>query len=98
MAGSDDKSQSFQHTDGRYKYIGFEVFPARREYFQSDEERKSLIEKVMRKLNRSEGEVRDRCTLMEDRMSPLERIFVTIAAVALLVSLFLPWFPVITRR
>ena len=93
MAGSDDNSQSFQKSDERYKYIGFEVFPGKPgNIFKSDEERKSLIEKVMRKLTRSEGEVRDRCTLMEDRISSLEKTFMTIVAVAMVLSLFLPWF------
>lgn len=93
MAESEEKSRSFRSSEERYKYIGFEVFPGKPgNIFSSDEERKSLIEKVMRKLTRSEGEVRDRCTLMGERVSHAEKILLTVAAVVLVISLFLPWF------
>ncbi len=93
MPESDEKSRSFMQSDERFKYIGFEVFPGKAgNIFRSDEERKSLIEKVMRKLNRSEGEVRDKCTLMDERVSRTEQMILTIASVALVICLFLPWF------
>jgi preprotein translocase subunit SecG len=93
MAEGENTSRSFESSNERFKYIGFEVFPGKPgNIFKSDEERRSLIEKVMRRFSRSQGEVRDRCTLMEERISGLEKILLTIAAVMLIISLFLPWF------
>lgn len=93
MAEGENKSRSFESSNERFKYIGFEVFPGKPgNIFKSDEERRSLIERVMRKFTRSQGEVRDRCTLMEERISRPEKAFLTVAAVMLIVSLFLPWF------
>ena len=93
MAEGENKSQSFESSDERVKYVGFEVFPGKAgDIFKSDTERKSLIQKVMGKFNRSEGEVRDRCTLIEERISKLEQGFLTAAAVVMVLALFLPWF------
>ncbi len=93
MAEGENRSQSFEHSDERYKYVGFDVFPGKiGSIFKSDEEHKSLIQKVMNKFNRSEGEVRDRCTLIEERISKLERYFLTLAAVLMIAALFTPWF------
>ncbi len=93
MAEGENKSQSFESSNERFKYIGFDVFPGKPgNIFKSEEERRSLIERVMRKFTRSQGEVRDQCTLMEERVSTLEKAFLAVAAVVLIVSLFLPWF------
>lgn len=76
----------------RLHYIGFEVFPGKAgELFKSDAERQQLVEKV--KARRSSGQIiRDGCTLMFDRVSKGERLVMTIAALATLVALFLPWY------
>ena len=93
MAEGENRSRSVEFSDERFKYIGFEVFPGKAgNIFKSDAEKKSLVEKVMKKFNRSEGEVRDRCTLLDERISKLEQGFLTLAAVLMIVSLFLPWF------
>jgi len=93
MADGDKKAQPNMSSDERFKYIGFEVFPGKAgDIFKNDAERKSLIEKVMNKLARSDGEVRDKCTLVEERVSSLEKGFLTLASVLMLVSLLLPWF------
>ncbi|MCP4567928.1 MAG: anti-sigma factor [FCB group bacterium] len=93
MAEGENKSQSFGSSDERFKYVGFDVFPGKLgNIFKSDKERQSLIQKVMGKFNRSEGEVRDRCTLIEERISKLEQGFLTAAAVVMILALFLPWF------
>jgi hypothetical protein len=76
----------------RLRYIGFEVFPGKPgELFKSDAERLQLIEQA--KARRSSGQIiRDSCTLMFERVSKGERLIMTIAAVAVLVALFLPWY------
>lgn len=93
MAEGENRSQSLGSSEERFKYIGFDVFPGKAgDIFKSDKEHQSLIQKVMKKFNRSEGEVRDRCTLMEERVSKLERSFLGVAAVLMFAALFLPWF------
>lgn len=93
MAEGEKNKQSFESSDLRYKYIGFDVFPGKAgDIFKSDEERKSFVGKVTDKLARSAGEVRDRCTLIQNRISGVEKIFLTLAAVVLIGSLFVPWF------
>ena len=92
MSDSDNKP-TFKFSDERFKYIGFDVFPGKAgDIFKTENERKTLIEKVMTKFRRSEGEVRDRCTLMEARVTSFEKGFLTLAVLVLAVSLFLPWF------
>ncbi len=93
MADGENKSQSFQYSDKRFKYIGFEVFPGKAgDIFKSDEERKSLIERVRERMARGKERVRDGCTLMESRISGVEKGFLTAAAVLMIVALFLPWY------
>lgn len=93
MADEDKRSQSPDENPLRFNYIGFDVFPGKPgNIFESDDERKSLIKKVMDKFSRSDGEVRDRCTLLEERISVFEKWFLGFLAVIMLVAIFLPWF------
>jgi len=93
MADGENNKQSFTDSDLRFKYIGFDVFPGKAgNIFKSEEERKTLIERVKAKLDRAKDEVRDRCTLMETRISPVEKMFLAVAAVVLVLALFVPWF------
>lgn len=93
MAETDNKAQPFGNSDERFRYVGFDVYPGKiGNLFKSDDERKSLIAKVMATFNKSEGEVRDRCTLLEERVSKGEKMFMTVIAVLMIVSLVIPWF------
>ncbi|MDD4051581.1 MAG: hypothetical protein PHR28_06755 [candidate division Zixibacteria bacterium] len=93
MAEADKKSQPFESSDERFRYVGFDVYTGKiGNLFKSDDERKSLVAKVMSKFGRSEGEVRDHCTLMEERVSKGEKMFLTVVSILMVVSLFLPWF------
>jgi len=93
MAEGENNKQSFTDSELRFKYIGFDVFPGKAgNIFKSEEERMTLIERVKAKLDRAKDEVRDRCTLMETRVSPVEKMFLAAAAVVLVLSLFVPWF------
>lgn len=92
MSDGENKIKAF-NPEERFKYIGFDVFPGKAgDIFSSEEERKTLKEKVMASFRRSEGEVREGCTLMEERVSGMEKVFLTVVSVLMLVSLFLPWF------
>lgn len=93
MADGEKNKKSIDRTKERFKYIGFDVFPGEPgDMFKTEEDRKSWVEKVRAKLSRSQDEVRDRCTLMESRVSGAEKVFLTLAAAAMVLALFLPWF------
>jgi hypothetical protein len=93
MAEADNKAQPFESSDERFRYVGFDVYTGKMgSVFKSEDERKSLIAKVMARFNRSEGEVRDHCTLLEERVSKREKIFMTVVSALMLLSLFIPWF------
>ena len=75
----------------RFSYIGFEVFPGTpKDLFKSDAEKKKLIEQLHAR--RSETGAREHCTLMEERVSLVDRLVLTIACVVILAALFLPWY------
>jgi len=75
----------------RFSYIGFEVFPGTpKDLFKSDAEKKKLIEQLHTR--RSETGAREHCTLMEERVSLVDRLVLTIACVVILAALFLPWY------
>jgi hypothetical protein len=76
----------------RFKYIGFEVFPGKpKDLFKSDEEKAKLIDAVVAK--RSRGEViREECTLFEERVSVSDRLILAVACLAILATLFIPWY------
>lgn len=93
MTDGDKKKQPYDNSNERFKYIGFDVFPGKPgNLFKSDEERKSLIEKVMAKFGHSQGEVRDGCTLLEVRVSNAEKMFMAAISAIMILALFLPWF------
>ncbi|MEE9443053.1 MAG: hypothetical protein V3V99_10355 [candidate division Zixibacteria bacterium] len=93
MTDGEKKKQPYDSSNERFKYIGFDVFPGKAgNLFKSDEERKSLIEKVMAKFGQSQGEVRDRCTLLEVRVSNVEKMFLAAVSVIMILAIFLPWF------
>lgn len=78
----------------RFTYIGFEVFPGKpKDLFKSDAERKKYIDLAEEK--RSKGEtIRETCTLMEERISFVDRLVLTISCVVMFAALFLPWYSV----
>ncbi len=76
----------------RFKYIGFEVFPGKpKDLFKSDAEKAKLVDAVVAK--RSRGEViREECTLFEERVSVSDRLILAVACLAILATLFIPWY------
>lgn len=93
MADAEQNAQSVKASDERFKYIGFGVYPGKiGDIFASDQERKTLVQKVRDHFAKSQGEVREGCTLLEERVTRGERIFMSVATVVLILSIFLPWF------
>lgn len=76
----------------RFRYIGFDVYPGKpKDLFKSDAERQKWVDAVQAK--REKGEIiREGCTLMEDRVSMGDKVFLVIGALAMVAALFLPWF------
>ncbi len=78
----------------RWKYIGFDVFPGEpKDLFQSEDEKKKLVEGVRARLAHHEH-LRTDCTLLEERVSASDRMFLAIASVVVVLALFLPWYSV----
>ncbi|MBU0985412.1 MAG: hypothetical protein KKA42_16175 [candidate division Zixibacteria bacterium] len=78
--------------DQRMHYIGFEVFPGKpKDLFKTKAEQQRYVDGVVKK--RASGDIlRDHCTLMETRVSGLERVVLTIASLVMIAALFLPWY------
>ncbi|UCG62654.1 MAG: hypothetical protein JSV52_05045 [Candidatus Zixiibacteriota bacterium] len=88
------KNSSFKPiTDAqRFRYIGFEVFPGKpKDLFKTDAERKKYVEGVRSKREKGET-LRDQCTLLEERVSFLDRMVLTVASVIIFATLFIPWY------
>ncbi len=100
MAAEEKKSDSTKRiteTD-RFRYIGFDVFPGKpKDLFKSDAEKKKYEE--LNQAKRSKGEIlREQCTLMEERVSGLDRLVLTVASIVIFLSLFLPWYSVYNEK
>ena len=91
--GKDKKSTTKPISDQqRFKYIGFEVFPGKpKDLFKSDAEKKKYVGDVMAKREKGET-LRDQCTLLEERVSFIDRLVLTIASVVIIITLFIPWY------
>jgi len=94
VGGSDKRISDAQ----RMRYIGFDVFPGKpKDLFKTKGEKEKLVEAVLAK--RSQGEViREQCTLLESRVSFLDRMVLTVACLVIIGSLFIPWYSVYNER
>ncbi|RKX26078.1 MAG: hypothetical protein DRP45_04460 [Candidatus Zixiibacteriota bacterium] len=94
MSDADKKSSTgFRISEkDRFKYIGFEVFPGKpKDLFKNEAEKKKLLAQLEAK--REKGEIlREHCTLMEERVTFIERLVLTVASLAIFLALFLPWY------
>lgn len=87
------KSENKQITDKqRFNYIGFDVFPGKpKDLFKTEAEKTRLVDKLKKK--REEGDIlREDCTLLEERVSMLDRMVLTVACLVILGTLFIPWY------
>ncbi len=78
--------------DQRFTFIGFEVFPGKpKDLFKSDTERDKFVNGVLSKREKGET-LRDQCTLLEERVSFVDRLVLTVASVLIFAALFVPWY------
>jgi hypothetical protein len=78
----------------RLRYIGFDVFPGEpADLFKSEAEKNKLVEEV-RERREHHDHLRGECTLLEERVSGLDRIVLTIGSIIIILALFLPWYAV----
>lgn len=77
----------------RYRYIGFEVFSDKpQSFWKNDEERKSFIQQFKAEL----GSIYRNSVVYASVISRVDRIFITVASVMMILAPFLPWFRVKT--
>lgn len=94
MAEKEVKSSPFKRITERerLRFIGFDVFPGEpKELFKSDEEKEKYLATV-RARHEKHDHLREECTLLEERVSGSDRMFLTIASILVLVALVLPWY------
>jgi hypothetical protein len=94
MADTEKKAPGGQRISDqeRFRYIGFEVFPGKpKDLFRNEAEKEKYVEQVQKK-RQSDETLRDKCTLVEERIGTGERVVLILASLAILVALFLPWY------
>ncbi|MDF1543798.1 MAG: hypothetical protein P1R58_01705 [bacterium] len=78
----------------RFSYIGFEVFPGEpKDLFKSDAEKKKFVGNVQARRDRHDI-VREDCKLLEERVSLLDKVVMTIASIVVIAAIFAPWYSV----
>ena len=79
--------------DERFRYIGFEVFGDKpRGFWQNDEDRKTHIQRVKEEL----GSIYRNSVVYSSVISGVDRIFITVASILMILAPFLPWMRVKT--
>jgi hypothetical protein len=77
----------------RYQYIGFEVFGDKpQSFWKNDEERKSYIQQVKAEI----GSLYRNSVVYASVISMVDRIFITVASIMMILAPFMPWFRVKT--
>jgi hypothetical protein len=77
----------------RYNYLGFDVAPGKiKEFWASEDEKKSYIEKIRARLKKSHSIQRDFSMVNAKLINPADRVIISFASVLLIISLFLPYY------
>ena len=81
-----------QKLDERYRYIGFDVYPAKAErVFKDPAEEKLYLEKIKRKEKTLPGFERDFSLVYVPAFTKADKIILTVFSFLLTASFFLPW-------
>ena len=94
MAAEDKKGDSKKQITEkqRYNFIGFDVFPGTpKDLFVSEAEKSEHVNAI--KTKREKGDVvRDECKLLEERVTFIDRIVLTVACLVIIGTFAVPWF------
>lgn len=82
------EQQNPDPVDERYRYIGFEVFPTKTgAFWKSDEERKGYVASIKQQI----GSIYRNSVVYSSVITPVDRLFIIIASVIMIIAPFLPW-------
>lgn len=80
--------QNLDPVDERYRFIGFEVYPTKTgPFWKSEDERKSYVASIKQQI----GSIYRNSVVYSSVITRVDRLFIIIASVVMIVAPFLPW-------
>jgi len=87
------KQEKINPEELRYNYLGFDVVPGKiKEFWTSEEEKKSYVEKIRAKLGKTHTIERDSSMINAKEINKADRIVISFASVLMVISLILPYY------
>lgn len=87
------KQEKINPEELRYNYIGFDVAPGKiKEFWASEEEKKSYIEKIRARLGKKHTIERDFSMVNAKQINKADRIIISFASALMIISLILPYY------
>ena len=87
------KQKNVNPEELRYNYLGFEVEPGKlKEFWASDDEKKSYVEKIRAQFKKSQSIERDFSVVNANQINKADRVIISIASLLMIISLFLPYY------
>jgi hypothetical protein len=87
------KQKNIDPEELRYNYLGFEYVPGKlKEFWASDDERKSYLDKIRQRLKSHHSIERDASVVNARQINPADRIIISVAALIMVLSLFIPYY------
>ena len=87
------KQEKINPEELRYNYLGFDVVPGKiKEFWTSEEEKKSYVEKIRAKLSKAHTIERDFSMVNANEINKADRIVISFASVLMVISLILPYY------
>jgi len=87
------KQEKINPEELRYNYLGFDVAPGKiKEFWTSEEEKKSYVEKIRAKFGKAHTIERDSSMVNAKEINKADRIVISFASVLMVISLILPYY------
>ena len=87
------KQKQIDPEELRYHYLGFDVVPGKiKEFWKSEEEKKTYLEKVRARLKKTRVIERDFSVVNSRELNKGDRIAISVASVLTFISLFVPYY------
>jgi hypothetical protein len=87
------KQKNIDPEELRYNYLGFEYVPGKlKEFWASDNERKSYLDKIRQRLKGQHSIERDSSVVNARQINPADRIVMSVASLIMVLSLFIPYY------